>query len=347
MVTIQERPSRLILNDDSNWTCAYNPVIYKLLRRDYDVEEIRSFEGGAKIRVRINSNPGDKPDVEVGDLIFVGHPLYNKVGEVVSFVDGGAYIDAYIDLPLTQEVFTGTNLYANLISKRFNYKIEFKIYESQSNVLLGLRRISPFTDGFAKVDVASIVASYLDNENDYEYEQFPTFANSRDTKKSIKFYVTYLETWEGSDEEEQSDIARSIYAVNAVKQIGDVNGQNLHEYTADTNDQNYKADFLSDFEKPVLWKGYPFSLSFIYSDKIDYTISKIERQLDINEQPINSFITFDLDTDQRESVNRLKVKESNFLANAKFLEVGIKTGTILEEDYVLPGYVETGYVNKQ
>lgn len=321
-------------------------MIYKFLRQDYTVQEIRSFEGGAKIRVRINSNPGDKPDVSIGDFIFVGHPKYNKIGEVENFVDGGTYIDAYILLPLTEEVFTSSVAYANLISKRFNYKIDVNIYEAQTNTLLGVRRISPFTDGFAKLDVSSIVASYLDNEDDYSYPVTAVPSNERDTKKSIKIYIKYLETWEGSDEEETTDEGQPVYAVNAVKQIADVNGQNLHEHTADTNDLEFRADFLSDFESPVRWKDYPFSLSFIYSDKIGYTVSKQERQLDINQNPLNSFIAFELDTDQRESVNRLAIKEKNFLANTKFLEVTIKTGTLLEEDYVLNGYVETGYVNQ-
>ena len=100
------------------------------------------------------------------------------------------------------------------------------------------------------------------------------------------------------------------------------------------------AKFSSAFEVPTYFKGYPFSLTFIYSENIaGYPISRKEEQFDVNGDSIANTSDF-LNISQNSFVNRLMIKQ-DYPTSVEQIEVWLD----LENTTVEYGYVGTGYVS--
>ena len=299
MVNITQRPTRTV-DILSRWTAAHNPVIYKFSRRDREVTAI--IVSGSYLRLSVDST-----GIVVGNKIYVGATKYKGVGTVVNVSSGVVYVSGF-NVTLGDD---GTG-YINLSLR--NYRIEISIYESGSNALLGLTSCVPFTNGAGTKDVGKYVSAYLKLQNTFAYDAL----NKRDTNGSIKFYITYKETYTGGGGDLVSDAAQPIYAVNAAKQIGDVNGQNMAEFVA-AYPTTRTAKFLTKFKRPVYFEGLPFSIGFIYSELLGVQITKEETQLDVN-MATQSVGYDNLDPEQKEGVNSLMLAGS-YPANTRFVEL--------------------------
>ncbi len=141
-----------------------------------------------------------------------------------------------------------------------------------------------------------------------------------------------------------SDQARPIVATCSAMQFGDQNDGNMQPYmpfTVDTVDVD-KMKFLTAFEQPVMWEGYPCNLSFIYNKYlIGIQVYKKETELNINQQTISVGDT-NLDPNQVGFINYLKVSEPSDL-NAKFQKLSLYIGDHISNYYVDQGYVDDGY----
>jgi hypothetical protein len=116
--------------------------------------------------------------------------------------------------------------------------------------------IFSFFNSVVYVDVSAYLRSYLKElKHDVDYSAFINV----DEDVSIKFKIGYREALEGLDfAETYTELSQTYQAVKAVRQQGE--GINLNEYFPETGS---KARFLTMFEKPKMWEGFPFSLSFL------------------------------------------------------------------------------------
>jgi hypothetical protein len=218
------------------------------------------------------------------------------------------------------------------------------IHEYGSNTLLGKSTYTPRASTL-KVDISHELRSYL-------YSQYnPDFSGSfnyKDVGSTLKCYVKYqLVTIESGNTLISgsiiSDETNYIYATNSAKQIKEVYGQNMGEYVPFGIDGIIKAKFLTKFEEPVYFSGYPFTLSFIFSDLIvGHEIKLIEDRLNINGSSITNEET-NLSKAYNHSINYLKLQDS-YSVNVKYVDVSLSTGEASPELYVQSGYVESGYI---
>jgi hypothetical protein len=323
MVTITTRPTRSVDGITSRWTAAHNPVIYKFERRDHFVTSVTTV--GENLRLLVDNID----DIIVGQQIYLKTNKYKGVATVVS---AGGTIVTVSGLALNGNDGSG---YLNVT--RRNYQIQIRIYEVGSNILLGATACTPFTDGNGSKDVGLFVSAYLQLKNTFNYDA----VNERDPYGSIKFYITAQEIWSGGSSTLINDGAQPIFAVNAAKQVGDVNGQNMAEYVL-AYPTTRTAKFLTKFKRPVYFEGLPFSLSFIHSELLAVQLTKVEDRLDINKVPVATG-NYALDIEEQQSVNRLMLA-GGYSDTVKFVRLKIVSGSPAVVGYVYPGYVAEGYV---
>jgi hypothetical protein len=214
------------------------------------------------------------------------------------------------------------------------------VYELGTNTLLASNTIRPFTSGNLIHDIGPYVRAYLFSQ--YQ-TNFTSFDNCKDAGNSIQFYITYTQIFDnGDDQIFNSDEVRPIVASCSAMQFGDENDGNMLVYLPVNKDVTDKAKFMTCFDRPIMWAGYPCTLSFIYpTDLISIQIYKKESQLNVNQQLLTAD-DINLDPSGVGSVNYLLVSEPDD-ANARFMKVALYTGDSIPNYYVDPGYVDEGY----
>jgi len=287
-ITVTKYPKRTTTGGNvSKWVALHNPIIYELQRKDYTVLSVTkngnlfpAFKN--TIRVKLNS-PVVSPDtITEGDFIYIKSGVYDGVYEVGSVTSQSEFA--------LQASFKGnsTGGFVNLNTVRENYHLQVEILgvnDSGTNYyVLGSANITASPAGVMKVDVHEWIKEVADYKNEYNY----TTLNVKDKNLSNGFNIRFIETWETEDENniQESTIVDSArhFFVNAAKQISEQYGQNMAIYCPFPNELDAnKAKFLSGFEVPTIFRGYPFDLQFIYSDNISpYIIYSISEQYDLN-----------------------------------------------------------------
>lgn len=328
MVTIDLRPLRDIGGNSFAWTAGYNPVVYQFTRKD-DTFSSMTRSGDDLTIVRNDSTADDTE-------IFIVSGNYKSRATVTS----GQGTNTIICTPDTFNNYSDSvNGHYNLLTARKNYRIEVKVFEVGSGNLLGIRNPVPLSDGSLNLDLSDFVRAFFNHDDGFDYDQ----VNKRALNKSIKFFITYQEIFDGSSESVVPDDSNPVFACDAVKQMGDTNGQNMAEFVP-LNDENAPdALFLTSFDVPKFWPGYPFSIDFIYSEDFpSVALQRIQQDLDANQQPIAGQNLTQLIEDEQQSVNRLML--DNLDAAAKFVSIKLGTGAAIVDDYVFVGYVNDGYV---
>jgi hypothetical protein len=217
------------------------------------------------------------------------------------------------------------------------------IYEYGSNILLGKSTYNPRV-GSLNVDISHEIRSYLESNLSFTYG---SSLNYKDTTSTLKCYLKYqLVTIESGNTLTEgtivSDESNHIYVTNSAKQIQETYGQNMGEYVPYGVEGLIKAKFLTKFEEPVYFAGYPFVLSWIYSELVvGHELKLLEDRLNVNGANISSEET-QLDTTQGFSINLLKLQDS-YNSNVNFVDISISTGQPKDDLYVESGYVVTGY----
>lgn len=149
-----------------------------------------------------------------------------------------------------------------------NYRLEIYVFDG-NDVALNTEAFVyvPNSTGAILVDITVIVRSYLSASNDVD------LANSNvelynDTNAYKRFYIKYKEVWTGSSEVLTSDSANKFYAVFGALQIPATYGPNLYDYTLFNISEYTDAKFLTNFTRPVWWRGWPFILSAIIDETL-------------------------------------------------------------------------------
>lgn len=220
------------------------------------------------------------------------------------------------------------------------------IYEVGTNTLLASNTLRPFRSGDWHIDIAPYLKAYLFSTYS------PNFASSdnyKDLGNSLSFYITYTQTYDQSPVALfNSEQARPIVACCSAKQFGDSNGGNMAQYVPFNFDlaESLKMKFLTAFERPVMFIGFPLTLSFIYSTNIGgVEVFKQETQQDINGTSLAIDDTI-LSDNHLGKINYLKINEP-IQPNCQSILVSLFTGEPVDHTYVDEGYVDVGYTQIQ
>lgn len=203
--------------------------------------------------------------------------------------------------------FTGGKVYV----QRENYYLKIKV--KVAGVEVGVLRVkqAAFDDNIS-ADVSGYLRGSLPLLDSYNY----TTLNVGDTNLSNYFQIEVSENWNGSEGSYDTSFTDKFYFTWAVNQLGSIYDGNLGEFVPFTNyaGNETRAKFLSDFDSPTYFVGYPFSLDFIFNDDLNtaiYGIFKKEQKFNINRVSQSTSDNRLADTSsEKGKINRMKLTES-------------------------------------
>lgn len=320
----------------SRWNAAHHPIKFKIRRQDVDVFYSINSTGG--LTVYASSVSG----LTVGGSVYVNSGANVGNGVILSIDTGSNSFECTFENAST--ILQGGGFFNNL--SRENYYAVTRILgvdAANQYYILGESINKPSANGEMIVNVQVWLKSLLDYIDTFQYD----VTNWKDETLGGRFNIVYAEYWTGHDGEFSAVSGDNLfYFVNAAKQIQDLYGSNMGEFVPFINyaTDDVRAKFLSDFERPTYFPGFPFSLDFIYSDSIaTYEVYKKEKHVDLNNfTPYTGSVL--LDANQRNGVNRMTL-EGDYDPEINKLNVWLEsTNTVISLPYVLSGYVVAGYV---
>lgn len=285
---IQEPKVTHVYGTASNWSFVQNPLLFKFQRKDYTIISITHIGGGLQ-QCQVIGNP---VSVNSGDIVYYGNSVGFQTGSYqVSSVD---YTNRYIVLDTGLTTF-GPLGFINDTTNIQNYSCYMDIYEWDSSGNPGRTiAFAKFYDdatGLITADLREFLAPEM-NLNDWTNffgvaQQHPNM----DISYSFKFKPDFIHptisvsSW--------TDFNTQYWAFKGSAQLGDEFGQNARRYMTYPPDSSGNEDSMMDFntmfEEPYYFDGYPWLLSFIYSNKLtDNYIDRHIQWLDINDNSVDT-----------------------------------------------------------
>lgn len=257
------RPIQVINNTDlSGVNAVGNPIVYKLQRIDYLFYQINNAGGYVQIQfnaINLTSN------LLVDQTIWLksDNGLYNLSALITatSFTDGNTLIT-------TDAVYTGLAMGGYIVNTAIKslYRVEVELYRTSDNTKLtkALFSYSAGANGLIIADVSKRIRAFLSPENFTNYAA-NTWNNASldciDPLASLQFYIKYTEVWAGSTETKQDDSAYDPIGVFAAMQVKSPHGGNMAQYVSGIGKK-----WLTKLDTPVMWRNWPFSISFILNN---------------------------------------------------------------------------------
>jgi hypothetical protein len=285
--------------------------------------------------------------VLAGDRIYVNSGVYQGIYTVFSVTNEYIVLD-------TPYIGVGGTGWVNLVDRLQNFKAYIKIYDGVTNVLIDELRLSPDSTGLLIADVSGILRKQLNTTAD------PTQSTINKANKGISgsFRIGYGASWLYVSEEITTDVTspevivnEKYYWLSAAKQIdGDIAlgmsgiGQNLKEFVP-KNLASSEAKFLTMFERPTYFDGFPFFLSFIYDEDFDgITLERHQQDADINGVDVGSETSTTLIVSQKHYVNNMKLRAPN--AGTKIIKAWLEDGPAETDGYIGVGGIPIGGASK-
>lgn len=275
MIIVTKRPERNHADNNSiecKWNCARQPILFELHRQDLQLISVNAGLPGTTV-LKTVYDPAIVGGISVGDYLYFESsidPVTNVAGHYgvkarVTYIASGApnYYHIYVDY--TAEVPSTNGGYINILTRENYYSVvTVYITDKTTDVVHPvLVKLKPGVDGRMRLDTSEFITAYLSKTL-----RSISAINERDNTAFGDYYLTYSERWAGSSNTEVIDGGGTYYFVDAAKKLLSMYGQNMMDYlTIDTDIPHY-AKFLTDFDSPTYWVGYPFDLSFIYGESL-------------------------------------------------------------------------------
>jgi hypothetical protein len=276
----------------SKWSAVHHPIKWELQRKDAEVITTSLATGGftGKFRLELSATP--PTGVVVGLEIDFYDSLAVKRSGTILDVTGNFLI---VSNNYVLGVVVGFVIFPNLYN---NYYIETDVEN------IGTIRTIPNQQGKATIDVSAWLRTQTAFENTYNYTSLTAVDLGQSGGYSLRFRENYnfqIGTF--------GSYTDKYYWSNSAKQIRDAYGSNMIEYVTNLNTP---VKFLSVFNRPTNFIGFPFSLSWINGG--DYT--KLIRR---NENS-GTYTALGSITSGSGAVNRLKVSDA---CESVLIEYGI------------------------
>ena len=289
-VGILQLPEKTITIDStaykSKWTAAHNPIILKLQRKDNVLSGVYNNGGRAQVITSLTVPVGYQ--LRPGDYVYIygangNVEKYNQVAKVYSVVNSDNFT---LDIPFNGGVTFGGVLNYNqgiwngTASKYTSYYLSTDVY--CNGVYIGNKITHPSPEGVINLNFQSLVSPSVNLENDFDYET----QNWLDENNFCSYSWSYQEVIDNATPSRLPyNPSNNHYVICAAKQIQNKYGQNLLDFILlPTLDDNILPKFLEpDDAEPTYFKGYPFDLSYIYSELMSpLALTIVQTQYDIN-----------------------------------------------------------------
>lgn len=316
-LTIVKAPTKSVNGHLSKWSAVHHGIEFEIQRKDATVTMKLLSGVGPSAAVKIKISGSIPSSVAVGQTIYYCGPIQKYFCQITAI--SGNWITTNLTAPGS---YSGG--FVNFVDAYKNYYIDTKIFgvnDSGQYIEIGTSRNKPNPTGLIKVNVHKWLKTVAVYRNEFLYNAI----NKAIIGEGSKFSIRYRENFNGLSTSFSGYSAVSYWS-NSAKQIQDIFGSNMGEFVPTLDDTRAKrAKFLSVFEKPTYFVGFPFSLSFIYSDNLlNLQVKRMESTKDLNGTQI-ALTNTNLNATQRFSVNRLMLKE-DYISAVKTLEVWLETG---------------------
>lgn len=319
-VQLLKKPEKAINGHLSKWNAAHQPIEFQLQRQDSSVVMKYKYSSpGALVRIKLSSNVPS--GVQVGQKIFYQSPNGSSYNWTILEISGNVI---GTNGTISGTVYGG---FVNFLDARRNYFIETQIYfvnSSNAFEYLGTARHRVDEKGIANVNIQRWIKTACVYENTFKYNAINKAIAGEGGKFSIRIQENY-----NNQKFILGPFLSLGYWTNSAQQVLSKYGSNMGEYvpTLDAS-RPEKAKFLTSFKRPTYFKGYPFSISFIYSDNLsNLQVIRKESQRTINDQEV-VLNSDNVNPTQRFFVNRLMLK-GDYPSSVKKVNLWLETGAIL------------------
>lgn len=308
-----------VITNGADWNAIFNPVIFHFERRDFTVADILvSPDFAGKVRV---TSTAAMTGLAVGDSVYITSDLYTGLYTVLQ-INSSTSFDA--DTTYVGDEDDGF-IVADTV--RVNWYGEFQIYRilpNQQPIEIGTFTQKSFRNGELKVNVSGWLKGQCGFSNDFAYDKI----NQRDDNLGGYYWLYYRQRYDGLAAPAYTVQTENHY-VNAARQIGDENGANMEDYQVEGATSTHKK-FLTEFENPTYWPGYPFDLCFILTDLAGspptIELTRLENHFDVNGDVVSSdggteLIEFGNDR----AVNRLMIQQG-YTDDVREIDVWLESG---------------------
>lgn len=345
-LNITSYPKKVVNGDvatASKWNAVHHAIGFKMQRRDVEVYSSLYNSSTGKLALHVMG----LAEGSVGDYIYFSSGVHSGIAQIDSIILSTTSV-IYVNFSSLNTNYQAGG-FVNYNTFRKNYFVKTNILGVDSSFayfVVGTSINKPDASGVVSVDVREFLKSLVDYKDNFAYDRL----NWKDEALGGRFNITYSENWTGNVGAFSGISTVSLYGyVNASKQIQQIYGSNMGEYVPFKNyTTGERAKFLSDFEVPTYFPGFPFSLAFIYGeDLFGSPIKKVESILDVNKSVLSTSES-QLDILQGGGVNRL-MASGNYASNQRYLDIWLESNPSegITMDYVKEGYVATGYVSRK
>lgn len=262
-ITVIRRPIVSSGGNDFRFNSVGIPTIYELERRDFSWDQINDNGGDTQIQftgVNLTSS------FAIGDSVYL-HSLANTLYDVYTTVSAVSF-SAGNTLVTTGFAYAGAAAtgFVNNDTENAGYYAEVRFYDTADDLLTeAILEVAPDSLGRMIVDISDFSKSFL--SPDFE-DVAPTFTITDEVLASKEIYIGYREVWIGSQELETADDANPIFVVLGAQQLPLSNGSNYGITTSryiNVSDA-IVAKFLRTASVVNVWRGWPFTISFLVQD---------------------------------------------------------------------------------
>jgi hypothetical protein len=254
-------------NFDVRVVAAFNPVVIEMQRQDFKDNSFQSDWDGTYVAV------------DGGALIdeFI-------VGETIQVISESGLAQNFIILNITGtevtfdktwSVFNPFFLAIINFPSRINFYVTLLITDNaEFNTKLRELRFTPDPNGNIRAEISGALRSLI-NLNYTDDLIDPNAIRIEDTNLYSPFYFATKDNWIGSNENyikyyEPEDVK---YCIAGAFQIGDPNNGYYNKYFANTAGSSFYPEvmpkWITQFEKPVYFIGFPFTVSFLGNESIN------------------------------------------------------------------------------
>jgi len=256
-LSITQRPRKSIDGMFSSWNGTWRPLVFKFHRIDIGV--INTVVDTVNFTAVINL-AGTFAGNIAGQIIYLKSSQFDGEYTVISNTT------TTITINTKGEQLPGGAGYVNFNELFANYRIEIRVLKLVDNayeVILTAARFKPDVTGRATTDLRAWLASLLSQDNDFDYDKI----NERDLNYGGAFNIQYRAVTSVFEElfQDPNPIDLHFFG-NVARQIQLQYGNNLGEFVPFNNatlPEADKAKFLTDFNRPTYFEGYPFDLGFM------------------------------------------------------------------------------------
>lgn len=348
MITLIKRPE---INDTnipllSRWQSNRLPYIFELKRIDLLINSITNNGGTVLIQVA-NTIPiytyyGYNLTLNSANGIYK-----NKTGLAISGYQAGAFNYIVTDIPfLGNDI--GGYFNSSVIS---NYRGKLRLVgitpTTNETIELGTLYGTPQADGTIKIDVKALLSYAMQKQNLFTFNT----RNKKDIYSYLSFQVYYNGLFGNSSQElvnDQLDIEGktpiTYYAIDGVKNILQEYGQNFADYLVTSKER--EAKFLTQFETPTYFVGFPFALNFIFDSSLAVGKTNVTLEEDEFDVTGNNTNHYDegIDKSNSNAVNHLMIT-GNYQSGTEYIEAWIEANGTAGEYYVADNYVADFYTD--